>query len=205
MTNPALQLAGSLLFGFVCGSVPFGWLAGRLRRLDIRQHGSGNIGFANVQRTMGWKWALPVLLLDSAKGALAVLFSWQIGLQPVPAGLGAVCGHIYTPWLRFNGGKGVATTLGVAAVLFPRALLAGLLLYLIILLASGFVSLASLCFALLLVPLVAALYPSRPDLLFAAAGSAVLIILRHRANLSRLIQGSEPRLTLWLRIFQRRS
>lgn len=203
MAASGWQLAGSFIFGFACGSIPFGWLAGKLRGLDVRQHGSGNIGFTNVQRTLGLTLALPVLILDFAKGVLPTFFSRHIGLHPAMSGFGAVCGHIFTPWLGFHGGKGVATTIGVATVLYPRALLAGLLPYLAILFASGFVSLASISFALLLTALTAVFYPAAADLLLCAAGSAVLILVRHRANINRLCQGTEPRFGLWVRLFQR--
>jgi len=191
------------LLGFACGSIPFGWLAGRLRGTDVRQRGSGNIGFTNVQRTIGWAWAVPVLLLDAAKGALPAVFAPGLGLGPALVGLGAVGGHVFTPWLGFRGGKGVATTIGAAAVLCPRALLAGLAVYLIVLLASGFISLASIALALLLPLLVAGFYQGDVLLLGCVTAMSLLVLLRHRANIDRLSAGTEPRLGLWLRLFRR--
>lgn len=204
MAASAWQLAGACLFGFVCGSVPFGWVAGRLRGLDIRHHGSGNIGFTNVQRTVGWSWAVPVFILDFAKGALPAFFSGYLGLSPSIAGFGAVCGHIFTPWLGFRGGKGVATTMGVAVMLCPRALIAGLPVYAATVLATGFISLASVCFALILPALLALFYPGRVDLLLWGAGVAALILVRHRTNLIRLLNRREPRLGIWVRLFRNR-
>ena len=130
----------SLLVGAAFGSIPFGYIAGRLKRIDIRRHGSGNIGFTNVQRTMGWAWAVPVLLLDVAKGLVPTALARGFGLVPPLVGIGAVLGHVFSPWLGFKGGKGVATTIGVAALLCPRSLLVGLRVYLVALAATGIIS-----------------------------------------------------------------
>ncbi|MEO0077544.1 MAG: glycerol-3-phosphate 1-O-acyltransferase PlsY [candidate division WOR-3 bacterium] len=201
MTPYALAL--SLLLGFVCGSIPFGYFAGRLKATDIRRRGSGNIGFTNVLRTLGWAWALPVLILDVAKGLLPAMFAGRIGLVPPLVGLAAVTGHVFTPWLRFSGGKGVATAIGVTAFLCPRALLAGLAVYLITFLGFGFVSLASLSFSLVLPLLVLLLYPGQLPLFLFSLSITFIIIFRHRANIERLSKGAEPRLGLWLKLFQR--
>jgi len=199
----ALSAGLGLLFGFACGSIPFGYFAGRLKATDIRTRGSGNIGFTNVLRTFGWTWAVPVLVLDAAKGLLPVMLAARLNLVPALVGLGAVLGHIFTPWLGFKGGKGVATTLGVTAFLCPRALLAGLVVYLVALLGSGFISLASLAFALLLPFLVLLLYPNQLPLFLFSLGLCLIIIFRHRGNIERLSKGAEPRLGLWLRLFRR--
>ena len=133
----------ALAFGFACGAVPFGYFVGRFRGIDIRQAGSGNIGFTNVARVLGWPYAAPVLLLDFAKGLLPTAFVASITLNylvpagdavllprlfgsglillKVTAGLGAIVGHMFTPVLRFRGGKGVATTAGVIVALSPLA------------------------------------------------------------------------------------
>lgn len=197
------SIALSLLFGFACGSIPFGYIAGQLRATDVRVHGSGNIGFTNVLRTLGWAWALPVLILDAAKGLIPALLAGRIGLVPPLVGFAAVAGHVFTPWLGFRGGKGVATAIGVTAILCPRALLAGLAVYLIALIGSGFISLSSLAFALLLPFLVLLLYPGQLPLFVFCLGLSVIIIIRHRANIERLSRGAEPRLGLWLRLFRR--
>ena len=99
----------SLLAGAAFGSVPFGHIAGRLNGIDIRRHGSGNIGFTNVQRTIGWAWAVPVLLLDVTKGLVPTAIARSFGLVPPLVGIGAILGHVFCPWLGFKGGKGVAT------------------------------------------------------------------------------------------------
>jgi glycerol-3-phosphate acyltransferase PlsY len=193
----------SLIAGAVFGSIPFGYIVGRLGGIDVRQHGSGNIGFTNVQRTMGWTWAAPVLLLDVAKGLVPTAFARGLGLIPALVGIGAILGHVFCPWLGFKGGKGVATTIGVAAFLCPRSLLAGLGIYLVVLAATGFISASSLAFALALPVLTAVVYRNSVLLLVFAVGVALVIIVRHVSNIRRLAAGTEPRLGLWLRLFKR--
>lgn len=104
-----LAFALSLIVGAASGSIPFGYVAGRLNSIDIRMRGSGNIGFTNVQRTIGWTWRVPVLLLDVAKGLVPTAFARGLGLVPPLVGIGAILGHVFCPWLIFNGGEGVAT------------------------------------------------------------------------------------------------
>jgi len=198
-----LRTVLSLLLGLLCGSVPFGQLAGRIKRIDIRTRGSGNIGFTNVQRTLGWAWAIPVLILDSAKGLLPTIFAARLGLTPVLVGWAAIAGHVFTPWLGFKGGKGVATTIGVSASLCPASLIAGLSLYLAVLVSFGFVSLASLIFALALPVLTAIFYPGNLPLLLFSLAAALIIIIRHRANIKRLLGRTEPRFGLWLKLFRK--
>jgi glycerol-3-phosphate acyltransferase PlsY len=193
----------SLLAGVVFGSIPFGFLAGRLRNIDIRQHGSGNIGFTNVQRTIGWAWAVPVLLLDVAKGLVPTAMARGFGLVPSLVGIGAILGHVFCPWLRFNGGKGVATTIGVAAFLCPRSLLAGLGVFVLVLAATGFISASSLALAVALPLLTALFYKGSAALLVFSASVAIVIFVRHTANIKRLAAGTEPRLGLWLKLFRR--
>lgn len=170
--------------------------------MDIRTHGSGNIGFTNVQRTIGWGWAIPVLVVDVAKGMIPVALATRIGLTPAIVGLGAVLGHVFTPWLGFKGGKGVATTIGVAALLCPRSLLACLGLYLLVVLATGFISVSAIALALALPPLTFAFYGRNVPLLLFTMGMAIVIIVRHRSNMVRLTQRTEPRLSLWLKLFR---
>ena len=193
----------SLLAGAACGSIPFGFVAGRLKGIDIRRHGSGNIGFTNVQRTIGWAWAVPVLLLDIAKGLLPAAFAQSLGLTPALVGLGAILGHVFCPWLGFKGGKGVATTMGVAAFLCPKSLLAGLGIYLAVLAVTGFVSLSSLFFTCTLPILTALIYRHSAPLLAFTVGVAAVIMIRHWANIRRLAAGTEPQLELWLKLFRK--
>jgi len=200
-----MMLSGvwSFIAGAAFGSIPFGYIAGRLKRTDIRRHGSGNIGFTNVQRTMGWSWALPVLLLDVAKGLVPTAIAHGFGLVPPLVGIGAILGHVFCPWLGFKGGKGVATTVGVAAFLCPRSLLVGLGVYLVVLAATGFISASSLALAVALPILTAVFYRDSAFLLVFAAGVALVIICRHISNMRRLAAGTEPRLGLWVKLFRK--
>lgn len=200
--GPATVLL-SVLAGSVLGSIPFGYVAGRVSGIDIRTRGSGNIGFTNVQRTLGWGWALPVLVLDVAKGMVPAALSPLLGLNAPLVGLGAILGHVFTPWLGFRGGKGVATTIGVAAILCPWSLLAGLGAYLVALLATGFISLSSLTLAVLLPPLTALIYRHDFLLLVFTIGVCAVVFVRHVSNIKRLAAGTEPRLNLWLKVFRR--
>jgi glycerol-3-phosphate acyltransferase PlsY len=193
----------SILAGAALGSIPFGYVAGRLNGLDIRTRGSGNIGFTNVQRTLGWAWAVPVLVLDIAKGMIPSALAPSVGLSAPLVGLGAILGHVFTPWLGFRGGKGVATTVGVAAVLCVRSLLPGLGIYLAVLLATGFISLSSLALAVLLPVLTALIYRHDTPLLIFTAGVGAVVFIRHFSNIKRLVAGTEPRLSLWLRLFKK--
>lgn len=198
----AVPLSAAL--GFACGSIPFGYLAGMAKGIDIRKRGSGNIGFTNVLRVMSIGWATPVLVLDLAKGMLPTAFAAELGLLPALTGVGAVLGHVFTPWLGFKGGKGVATTIGVAALLCARSLLAGLGLYAVVLLATGFVSLSSMVFGIFLAPLTLLFYGTDLSLLAFTVVVSILILVRHRANLVRLLDRTEPRLGLWVRLFRRK-
>ena len=180
--------------GYLFGSVPFGLILTRIAGLgDIRDIGSGNIGAANVLRT-GNKWlAALTLLFDAGKGAGAVLIAGGFGPDmAVLAGAGAVVGHLFPVWLRFRGGKGAATALGVlAAIAWKVALLAGLT-WLAIALIFRYASLASMVSAAA-APFTAAWLadPQRTEL---AGFMAILVILRHHANIRRLIKGEEPKI-----------
>jgi glycerol-3-phosphate acyltransferase PlsY len=194
----------SLGFGFACGSIPFGYIVGRLRGVDVRAEGSGNIGFSNVQRSIGLAWGLPVLMLDLAKGAAPAALAPGLGLTLPVVALGSVLGHVFTPWLGFRGGKGVATALGACGAVFAWWSVPLYAAYLLGLLIGGYVSVASLGFALLLAPLAVLSRPGDGTVFVFALTTAVVIIFRHLDNIGRLVAGNEPRLGLWLRIFRRR-
>ena len=183
----------SLIIGFIIGSIPFGYLIARLKKIDIRTTGSKNIGFTNVFRTMGIWYAMPVLILDIAKGFLPAFLASQLTLIPVLVGFGSVFGHIFTPWLGFKGGKGVATTIGMMLALAPKALVVSIVIFLIILIGFSYVSLASLCFAVSLPVSLLLLYPSQKILFTSAIIIAILIIIRHKSNIVRLIQKTESK------------
>lgn len=176
---------------------------GRARGVDIRKAGSGNIGATNVLRVLGKPAGVFVLLVDALKGAAAcaLLPRWvsgfganaDPGVLALVAGISAILGHNYTCWLRFRGGKGIATTAGVLAVLMPKALGVALGVWLVVVLASRYVSLASVAAALIL-PLAVWLTGGDTKMLAASALLTVLALYKHRGNLQRLGQGTEHRL-----------
>ncbi|GAC1302283.1 MAG: glycerol-3-phosphate 1-O-acyltransferase PlsY [Vulcanimicrobiaceae bacterium] len=214
-----------LLFAFLVGSIPFGLLVGRIFfATDIRASGSGNIGAANALRTFGKKAGAAVLLLDAAKGAIAVLVAWHLWLH-VPlyiaaygakievdastgpiwallplAGVAAVLGHCFSPWLRMRGGKGVATYLGAACVLSPASGLAFVAVWLGVVIPTGFASLGSILGTLAAGAMLVATGARYGDSAFVFAfGSALVVVWKHRENLGRLRARTENRLTLFKR------
>lgn len=189
--------AGLVLLGYLSGSIPFGLLLVRAARgVDVREQGSGNIGATNVARVAGKGLGALVLVLDALKGALPVLLARAVdGTEQVPAlvGLAAFAGHVAPPWLGFRGGKGVATALGVLAVLAPRAALAGALTWVLVLALSRISSVGSLLAGIVAVA-VAWLVPGTSAV--AAALTSVLfgaMVWTHRGNIGRLLRRGEPR------------
>ena len=186
----------ALLIGYVLGSVPFGVLLTRAAGAgDLRSIGSGNIGATNVLRTGCKGLAALTLLLDALKGAAAILvvrfvFPGEPQLDPLAA-FGALIGHLYPVWLRFRGGKGVATFLGILAALHWPIALAAAAVWLAMLALSRYSSLSGMAMALS-APVVAAV-AGRFDLSLLLLGFALLIVWKHRANLERLMSGTEPR------------
>ena len=179
------------LLGFLLGSVPFGLLLTKAAGLgDIRSIGSGNIGATNVLRTGRRDLAAATLLLDGAKGAVAVLLARHWGGPPAVAGLAAVLGHTLTPWLRFRGGKGVATGFGVLlGISWPLALAAGATW--LIGAAVFRISSAAALLVLVVSPFIALYLQPYP---WPIVAIAVWIVYRHRANIARLRAGTEPRI-----------
>jgi len=205
VTLPAVLLASYLL-----GSIPFGYLAGRLAGIDVRKVGSGNIGATNVVRVLGKKYGYPVFALDVLKGFAAVMISMLVAPGQPPAwnspeifgilaAISSVLGHSYPLWLKFKGGKGVATSAGALLALTPVATLIGVVIWIIVFCLTRYVSLASITAAVFL-PIVILLVSSQDQnsgkpLIYSSACVAAVIIWRHRSNLSRLIRGTEPRFT----------
>ncbi|MBX9635884.1 MAG: glycerol-3-phosphate 1-O-acyltransferase PlsY [Magnetospirillum sp.] len=181
--------------GYLLGSVPFGLVLTRAAGLgDIRQIGSGNIGATNVLRTGRKGLALATLLLDGGKGAIAVGLAWALAGHDAAlvAGFGAVLGHNFPIWLKFKGGKGVATTIGtLVAVAWPVGL-AACLTWLVTAALFRISSLSALV-ALALSP-VFAWFLAGPETAMMAAGLAVLGFIRHKANIARLLKGQEPKI-----------
>jgi glycerol-3-phosphate acyltransferase PlsY len=188
-----------LLASYFVGALPTSYLAGRLfRGIDLREHGSKNLGATNVFRTLGWRYAIPVGLVDVAKGAVPVLvFAPQVSdsqLFALACGIGAILGHVFSIFVRFRGGKGVATAAGVMLGLTPLALGVSTVAWLIVLTLSGYVSLASIAAAAVFPVAVYLLErPDRPEILWLDALVAAAIIWLHRANIRRLINGTESR------------
>jgi len=184
---------------YLLGSIPFAlMLAHRWGSGDLRRLGSGNVGAANVVRVSGATPGMLVALLDIGKGAASVLVAARMSGSEIAApiaGLAAIVGHVYPVWLRFRGGKGVATACGVFAVLTPIALPPALVVFAITVWATKYVSLASVVASLVLPPLAYALGAGVP-VVVAACAAAILIVFRHRSNLARLRAGTERRLSL---------
>ncbi|MCA8916093.1 MAG: glycerol-3-phosphate 1-O-acyltransferase PlsY [Planctomycetes bacterium] len=206
-------IIGTLLASYLVGSVPFGLLAGYLLKgVDIRQHGSRNIGATNAARVIGWKWFPFVLLLDALKGAgpclLGLWLSARAGADLVLfAAIGALAGHLYSVYLKFKGGKGVATGLGVVLVLTtlpeihaPLPALCALGVFGLTLLATRMVSVSSIVAALSMPAfyyawLGATTFDSPYDRRFILiCAMALAVLVKHRANIRRIMNGSEPRI-----------
>ena len=189
---------------FLIGSIPTGFLIGRSRGLDIRKHGSGNIGATNVWRVMGRNWGLLAFGCDFLKGFLP-LYLFRIAgnsdgdygtddLFVVVCGLAAIIGHNYTPWLGFKGGKGIATSAGVLGALMPPVLAVALSLWIIATLTTRTVSIGSLLAAAVLAPAAAWFYPGEWVYFGLAALAGGLAVWRHRSNIQRLLAGTETRI-----------
>ena len=205
MLTLALVLVGSYLLG----SIPFGYLAGRIRGIDIRKAGSGNIGATNVVRVLGKAYGYPVFVLDFLKGLGAVRISIAIAASlraestsevvGILAAVSAVIGHSFPLWLKFRGGKGVATSAGALFGLMPLATLIGIGIWILTFFLTRYVSVASITTAVAL-PLVIAIMTWLNQtygkaLFYSSLCIAAVVIWRHHSNLSRLIRGTEPRFT----------
>lgn len=194
VTKELLALAAAYLFG----SVPFAIVLVRLfRGVDVRTQGSGNAGATNVLRTAGKGLAVGTMLLDVGKGLAAVLIMKAVTYDPRwlgAAAVAAVLGHVFPVWFSFRGGKGVATAIGSFGVLAPGAVLAVVGAFVLVVAATRFVSLGSITAACLL-PLAMRLLVHAPDAEVAAAAAATLLLVySHRANIKRLVDGTERRL-----------
>ena len=194
------------VLSYLIGSVPWGYLIARLKGVDIRQHGSGNIGTANVLRVMGKKWGYLVFLFDFFKGFLSVklgsliaaYFLANVGLGSVIAAVACVLGHDYPIWLGFKGGKGIATLAGTVLSLFPPLVFVSFgVVWIAVFLIGRYTSLASISAAVAL-PIAVSLIvgkaePDFPLLVGFSVLMAALAIWLHRANIGRLLNGTENR------------
>ena len=211
--NPAILFVAMPLAAYVIGSTPFGVIIARAKGVDLRKAGSGNVGATNVGRTIGRKWGYICFALDVAKGLLPVLAAGLLlgreedfptladQLCWLGVGFGAIAGHVFSFWLRFRGGKGVATSMGVVVGIYPYFTLPGLCalgVWILVTLTSRHVSLGSIAAAASFVPLfvafrwreVGSLWP----LLAFACVVVALIVVRHRSNIARLLEGRENRI-----------
>jgi len=203
-----LVFSAVALVSYLLGSIPAGYLAGRIAGIDIRHAGSGNIGATNVTRVLGKRYGYPVFIVDFLKGLVAVSISILIEKRAQPisvptelfgivAAISCVIGHSFPVWLSFKGGKGVATSMGALFGLMPLVALIGVAGWVITFEMTRYVSVASMI-AVLTVPIsILILMPLKQTggavLLYFSICLAALVIFRHRSNLSRLVRGTEPR------------
>jgi acyl phosphate:glycerol-3-phosphate acyltransferase len=205
-----LAFAVVVIESYLLGSIPFGYLAGRIAGIDIRKCGSGNVGATNVIRTLGKGYGYPVFVADFLKGFVAVKLSilittrlqseWgSLEMFEILAAIFSVIGHSFPVWLHFKGGKGVATSAGALFGLAPVAVLVGAAIWILTFWLTRYVSVASIVAAAalpLVILIITWLSRTTAKLLFySSVGLAAVVIWRHRSNLSRLIRGTEPRFT----------
>lgn len=201
-----VRIAIPLVVGYLVGGIPWSLIIGkRFFGVDLRQHGSGNLGATNVYRTLGLGPAIAVLALDVAKGALAVLVA-MLFCPPTVVGnardwlligvaMAVVVGHMYSPYIRFRGGKGVATAGGAIAVVMPLPWPVLFLTFVLVVAVWRMVSLASIIAAIEFPILVWFLYPDHPAFRIFSVVAALLVIFQHRANIARIYRGEESRIS----------
>lgn len=191
MSQPLLWILGAYLLG----SIPTGLLLGKLYGIDVREAGSGNIGATNLYRTVGRKVGVWTLAGDCLKGFLPVMLAWKLGMtEPLQAwvGLAAFCGHVFSIFLLFKGGKGVATALGVYLALAPLAVAGALGVFIVLVAIWRYISLGSIVAAAVM-PLIIWFLPHSIELLIATALISSIVIIKHHTNISRLLAGNESK------------
>lgn len=195
--NPSSSLLLFVLASFLVGAIPFGWIVFRIREgRDIRTVGSGNIGATNVFRFGGRRWGVLVMVLDVLKGTLPALIAralYGVGTEAALVGGAAVFGHCFTPYLKFRGGKGVATGLGALIVLAPIPLLIAILVFVVTVALTHYVSLGSIV-AAVVAPVVACLFGGPLAVRLVIAMCCALIVTRHHSNIRKLLAGTEGRI-----------
>jgi glycerol-3-phosphate acyltransferase PlsY len=197
-----MHTAVAVALSYIVGSIPAAYLAGKSRGLDLRRHGSGNLGATNVLRTLGWRVGLVVFAFDVLKGVLPVLMlpQWTAGgglsreVVAILCGVAAILGHFRPVFLKFGkGGKGVATAAGVFFALAPLPMLAAVALFAVVVLATGYVSLASLTASVVLPSLLLVAEGARSPVFQVSVALAAFVFWTHRANIRRLRRGEEYR------------
>ena len=191
-----------LLLAYLFGSLPIGLLVGRMvKGIDVRDYGSGNIGASNVWRTMGPLWGTAVFLFDFCKGYFPTVLTTRLHAHlpssispwmPVAVGLAAILGHNFSPFLRFKGGKGVATSLGVVFGLSPVAAAVGFVVWGVCLFWTRYISVSSIVATVITSGVLVVLFPDLPHGAFALL-AALFVVIKHRPNLARLRAGTEPK------------
>lgn len=194
-----LAAALALVASYLLGAIPTSHLVSRLfAKIDLREHGSGNLGATNLYRVLGWKYAIPVALFDIAKGAIPVLVfaprAVDSELFALACGVAAILGHVFSIFVGFKGGKGVATAAGVMLALTPLALAVAAGVWALLVLLTGYVSVGSIAAATVLPFAVYLLeHPTTGELLWIDAAVAAGVIFLHRRNIQRLLKGTENR------------
>ncbi len=184
------------VLSFFSGSIPFGYIIGRLKGVDVRKHGSGNIGATNVSRVLGKKWGAFVLFLDALKGAVPVLMVKLLGYPleyQVLAGFLAILGHCFSPFMKFKGGKGVATGLGVFLVISPLATLLAFAVFLAVFFTTRYVSLSSIMAALSFPIIFKVIENPSPSVSLFLFLTAFTVVAKHHQNIGRLLKGEEKK------------
>ncbi|MGH7533123.1 MAG: glycerol-3-phosphate 1-O-acyltransferase PlsY [Gemmatimonadales bacterium] len=194
MAHVVIALVGS----YLVGAIPTSYLVGRLfRGIDLREHGSKNLGATNLYRVLGWRYAVPVGLFDVAKGALPVVLLGPLGpaggLFPLACGITAVLGHVFSVFVGFRGGKGVATGAGVVLAVAPGAVAVAFVVWGILVYATGYVSVGSIFGAATYPGAVYLLHPDQRPFIWVHLCLAAAIVWFHRANIRRLMNGTENR------------
>ena len=183
------------ILAYLVGSIPNAlWIGKMFKNIDVRDFGSGNVGATNAARVLGWKLGVMVLLFDAFKGMIFIIIARKFGLSDIYVvliGLAAIFGHSYSIYLKFKGGKAVATSLGVMLVLIPKVIIILVIVFLLIVIFSGYVSLASISVAGLLPILTYIMYNNIIALLSLVVG--ILVIWRHKSNIKNLLEGKEDK------------
>jgi len=187
-----------LVAAYLTGSIPTSWIMAKLvGGIDLREHGSGNLGATNAYRVLGWRSALPIFIVDIAKGWLPTAMFPALDRQASPEwafafGGAAIVGHVWSVWVGFRGGKGVATSAGVLLALAPAMVGIGFAVWAIIVFSTGYVSLGSMT-AAVLVPALVGVFDGPGPVLWLTIGLALFVVWAHRSNIRRLVAGTENR------------
>ncbi len=199
-----INLLVILVVSYFMGSIPFSYILGKVvKGIDLRHHGSGNVGATNALRVLGWKIGIIAMILDILKGYGAVILALvllpETNLAHITGGLFAIFGHIFTVFLGFKGGKGVATSAGVFAALIPVTFVIGLSCFVLITAISRYVSAGSIMAAVILV-ISQSFFTFRngvhnPEYLILVIIAAIFIIVKHKANIKRLLNGTESKIS----------